>query len=393
MEDWRSILLNLISSGIWFAFGAVAAVAWRRGRRAIDNRATHNKLLRTSPRYAADWIRAYYDQSDRAAELFLVSTSLGPLRIASLAAPSWTFLEGSEPSLNGGDLARSEVKTRPRDVKRKSRHAGGGSSSGAVWNADILYVARITVPESPPPELELGICTYYQFLSTCGRLELETQRAVLGRRRTPLRDMHMFDLAAAAACTLGAQGLGAQVCLTFEMQDATHVILQERSRHVVTYTGAHSVAPVFACEPVWSGARFVPEWLWINFVREYLEEMHDLVELQSEGRHIASDWFMSHEEAKRLIEWRSAGSLEFRVLGVSIDALNGEVNLACNCHITAPEFSANVLPSLIYNWESSGYRTEHLGSTSIDRDLHGDRFQPGAAVALALTRRLLLKDD
>jgi len=181
--------------------------------------------------------------------------------------------------------------------------------------------------------------------------------------------------------------------LTFLRDDVVMVVLQQRSGAVVTYVDSYSVAPVFACEPEKGGRPLQGDWLWRNFVREYLEELHDVEELQDPGgRHVLSDWFLEHPESQRLSSWRESGELSFDVLGVSVDALNGEVNLACNVHISSPNFVTDVLPSLLHNWESSGYIIEPLSSVELDAEILADRFQPGALVSLELTRRSRLAE-
>jgi hypothetical protein len=199
----------------------------------------------------------------------------------------------------------------------------------------------------------------------------------------------MGSLSAAASGTLGAQAIGAQVCLTFVRDGVVHTLLQRRSASVVTYAAARTVVPAFACEPLPQSDTLDPDWLWHNFLREYLEELHGIKELQGASAHVDPLWFLKTSQALQLRQFKDAGSLSFRLLGVTIDALNGEVNLACNCHVSDPHFWTTVVPDMVHNWEAAGLESSPLASPRLDDSLIADEFLPGAAVAIALTRRHL----
>jgi hypothetical protein len=270
-----------------------------------------------------------------------------------------------------------------RLLSNRAKFIVGESNSGHLWNDDLLYVASIS-DISATPRLSIRTSSYFQYLSACGALEDETSVAVRSRRpATPIRDRAMLSVEAAAACRLGASGLGMQVTVVFPMDGDIKVLVQRRSLGVATYAGSLAVVPVFACQPSATGGGGPPS-LFHNFLREYLEELYDVRDVERYTSHLDHRWFYAEPAAQALLALKASGGFVFELLGVGVDALNGEVNIAALAILLDPEFVKRELPRMKANWEMTSVEVAPLYSPKLCKQVLADEFRPGSAFSLAL---------
>lgn len=387
------VIAGVLGSMASFAAGFLTRVIYASVRERARVRALELHALRNQPSFSGKWLRHYYLDRDRLDDLFLATLGSRRVYLPILTKAQWHTGPFSEQELlqRPDPLPHASVLERASVLRRRRRFLAVGSATGNLWNDTILCVTSIAPGMNGQPVLTLGRATYFQYLSACGALEDETARAVSHAVSTsPTRDTFLGDLTAAAHCGLGAHGLGAQAVLAFRHNGQVRFLVQRRSLSVATYAGALAVVPVFGCEPLTdAGAQKGDSSLWHNFLREYLEELHGVAELERVGGYVDPRWFYSHPRAVPIIERRRNGQLLFEILGVGIDALNGEVNVAILAYIRDEEFAETELPLMKYNWEALDIRTQELFSEEVDAAVLADEFQPGSAFALCLARNRL----
>lgn len=381
-----NLLAQFLGSALVFLAGfAARGYIQRRGsRRSVREARQHAERAR--PDYSAEWIRRYYLDRGRGVDLYETQFPEGTVALPVLTKAEWTSGPYREDTLclrNDRPLLRSIVPEDDEIVDIRRRFIGLNSPQGRLWNDDLLCVRAIR-DAAGAPELELIVSTYFQYLTACGGLEEETYRSLSNRHvNTPIRDRALPSVEQAANCILGAHGLGMQVALVFKQNDSLKVLIQRRSMTVATYGGSLAVVPVFACQPFFGATHLTPS-LFHNFIREYYEELYSADELMRPDAHLVDTWFYDDEPVRTLLGVAKAGGLRFEILGIGIDALNGEVNLAALALITDEEFIESQIVKMQSNWEIDRIEIVDLDSEKLRLQILGDDFQPGSAFALSL---------
>lgn len=381
------VLSELIVSIALFLAGFVVRGLVGRFHRSRDTARARAHALRSQPAYSANWLRHYYLDLGRLDDLYLVELDGSHCYLPMLTKPAWTngpYPEADLLDLNGA-ARRSTTDENKRVLADRARFIALDSSGGRLWNEDLFCVAGIG-DTATGPQLTVTTSTYYQYLSACGGLEDETIDAVRSQRaRTPIRDRRMQSVDQAGRCLLGAHGLGMQVTFVFPMDAEIQVLVQRRALTVAIYAGSLAVVPVFACQPASGSARVGgPPALFHNFLREYLEELYDMKEVERMTSHIDPRWFYDEPAARALRDLHERGDFIFELLGVGIDALNGEVNVAALAAVLDPDFATRELSRMKSNWELESLEVMPLYSSELAEHILKDEFQPGSAFSLAL---------
>ncbi|WP_454853124.1 hypothetical protein [Promicromonospora soli] len=379
--DARDIVIGALTT----ALCAIAVVVWRFAvRQARGNsaaRAERNRVARRSA--STSWLLARYP--DRGAGELYVTSHLCPGTRTPLYSPQEWHDGPYAPDalLDATDLQASQREIDPKVLRQFDRRIPLNHPDGTPWNDSVLVASEI----AEDGRIKVGIADYYQFLSGCGALMLETERALASLpSRTPIRNAYARDARSLAACPLGAHIIGANVTTILIDGDATWVLIQERHTRLAVHPGALNVAPVFgllapsALSPVVDISR--------DLIREYLEEFlgFDDVQYTAHSRRIDPDWYVRTEEARYLSEKIASGSAELNILGVGVDLLNGEVDLAC-CLVLRLDDFRDELHKMKVNWEYKSIKLVPLMSADLDEHVAAGQMQTGGIQSLDLARK------
>jgi len=336
----------------------------------------------------SSWIVDYYDTRGAESELYAVSGKGRISRLPFLSLPKWQY-----PEL-GPQLAPTfdePLKKSTTPIKRSVLRSIGAfiplvKEDGSPWNDPLITLLKMGEGSEG---FHVGWSEYYQYLSSCGALELETRSASMRGSKTPIRDRHLSNVECAGRCSLGSQAVGvcASVVYYNEKRDPV-ILLQRRKENLATYPGAFAVVPMFGCQPLSSdpATGFSPEH---DLFREFGEELFGVPELVHPTNHIRIDWFYDIPAIRHLEQLRSKGDLEIRTLGFGFDGLNGELDLAMICLFKSQEFFSHNRSGMRTNWEIRNVVEFELFSTEVDNIIHGGQCHPGSAFAIDLARRYL----
>lgn len=379
------ILTNIIASLLLFLLGFASRDFAGRYRTRRRRTRVRMHALRSQPSFSATWLRHYYLDRGKLDDMFLAEFEEGRCYIPLLTKRKWCA--GPFPELEilavPPVMPRSLVAEDMHIVRDRENFIALDSSVGKLWNGELLCVSMVD-DSQPVPELQLSTSTYFQYLSACGSLEDETISAIIGRDEgTPIRDMVACSAEIAEKCLLGAHGLGMQVTFAFPQNGEFRVLIQRRSLSVATYAGSLAVVPVCGCE-AHSAEKTLEVSFQYEFLREYLEELYSVDELERPSKRVDDRWFYSNPAAQELLSRMKVGNFVFEILGFGFDALNGEVNVAALAIVLDESFSSTELRAMTTNWEVKEIEVVPLFSQQLRESILADELQPGSAFSLCL---------
>jgi hypothetical protein len=229
--------------------------------------------------------------------------------------------------------------------------------------------------------LEFNLGTYFQFVSTCLRVDAETRQLPAGE--TPLRD----SLGTSFEAMLGpgsASPLGITVAIVYRYCRNWHVILQQRSTQVASGSGLWVPVPSFAMQPLMKGREQEELHLRHNFFREVAEELYDQLELRSSDGEFDYQWFYDSEPIRSWLHHDTMSALS--VVGFGFDGMNLEPNLAAVAKIENADFLTS--RTLARSFETQDQRSFRLGSPELIDFVRQGRLHPLGLVALVGAHRL-----
>ncbi|MBA7561038.1 hypothetical protein ES708_02672 [subsurface metagenome] len=321
---------------------------------------------------ASRWLVDYYKRKGRDAELYAVP-GYGDLRIPYLTKETWygDELKTVRFELMRGEkneLVDSSVETEKKLIKY--REALGHK----IWDDPVLRSMGIQETQNEII-IKVGACSYFQYLSTCGKLEDEVCKCVSSPRNKPvLRDEMADCLETLSSAKLGVQILGFAVATVLRCRDGWKVIIPRRSEETGIGASSYAVVPSFTCHPFYLQNSREDLGLFY-FLLEFAEELCGWEELckLAMNEHIDSDWFLSHEPLKTLLALHKSGAFSFKILGLGFDALRGELNVAALALIDDVAFSERELPKMKRNWEIKKKQTR-LRALDLDSSELKQRF-------------------
>jgi hypothetical protein len=311
--------------------------------------------------------------------------------LAFLSLPQWCYpaLDGSLDIAHGTPLQKSQAPVDDATLAELGKHISLNRPDGSPWNSPLITLERV---EADPVKLRVGWSEYYQYLSTCGRLEFETRRAILRGGRTPFRDQKFAAPDMLIAAALEAQAVGICACVVYQDKAAVYqVLLQRRQENVATYPGTYAVVPMFGCQPLQHDP---PHGVSIkhDLLREFGEELFSVPELIYPTTHLRYDWFYGLPQIKDLLALERERKLKLIPLGFGFDGLNGELDIALLCLFESEEFFESYGTAMRGNWEIRNIGTADIFSPEVDQIISGDRCHPGSAFTIDLARNYLKEE-
>jgi len=234
--------------------------------------------------------------------------------------------------------------------------------------------------------VDVGLCDYFQYVSACGALAIETVQAALHAQPHPLRDLHAHSVEALARAPLRAHALGVAATVVFDTGDGQVWLSQERSQNVVTHSGRSAVLPAFAFQPFYGSAEDEFD-MQHQFLREFGEEVMGVPELGEDSEHVAHDWFYDRPELSALVKLFQAGRARLSLTGFGFDALNGEPVLTVCVRVLDPAYWQSIRRRIKRSTESRAVRVNRI--EEIPRAVIEQRAQwsPSSACSAVLAAR------
>lgn len=383
-----NVTANLVATAVIFILGLTLRAALKYSRRSRAHKVGRRYGSRLNTSRIAEWLYAYYSHRGYGGLLYQVTTEECRKRIAFLVEPEWHLpvLEGTLDLSFDTPLRQSETPVDDKTLRALGNEIALTGPDGSPWNCPLVSLRKI---ENDGARLRLGWAEYYQYLSTCGKLELETRRAMFRRGATPIRDGKFSSPAMLLDGKLGAQAVGVCACVVFPDQDrGFRFLLQRRQKNVATYPGAYAVVPMFGCQPLCDDP---PERISLkhDLLREFGEELFSIPELNHPTTHVRYDWFYDLPPIRELLTLESSGELHIATLGFGLDGLNGELDIAMVCIFETEAFFLANRGAMRGNWEIKNVETPELFSSEVDKIITGDQCHPGSAFAIDLARKFV----
>lgn len=148
--------------------------------------------------------------------------------------------------------------------------------------------------------------------------------------------------------------LGGAFVFAIKTESSYEVAIHRRSAKVATDPGKRAVIPVCGFESNRIGnIKSSMGVIFYNFLREYLEEMHDYEDLIGEmaQRRLDPDWFAELDEAKKIISLYGAGEFSLMYLGTCIDWFSGTMGVCVVATLENTAEGRQIKRNLRANWE------------------------------------------
>lgn len=336
--------------------GAIVGVAADRLTNQAKRQLDSNKKRRFLERRAAgsnpiavrQWLLKYYGES----ELYRCTISGAAEHISLLVDPDWCF----QTPLEGLAQIVEEVHERQAKDFRVDEHLIDlrRAAGQRIFNNLTYYVASISDP-GRPLRIQIGQTDYFSVITNLITLEEEVFDAVRKNSlNAPTHNIHLIGLGTARKTTLKPLSFGVAVGLVLTTPESgPRILLHKRSSETVTHSGSRALFPSFGLAPIGSQQLSIDNLVYLNFVKEYLEEGYDYDELVDNlsDRRANSQWFMSLPEAREIDEARRSGDFRLTALGYGIDCLSGTGTLALLAEVSDGALSARIQDHLTGNWE------------------------------------------
>lgn len=190
------MLANLIIAVVclvlgWFGRDWIESWLLRRRKRARDKR--KNTLIDKSE----EWLKEYYGKNNRKGDLYNLLVKDQAI-IPYLTRKAWY---GSHVK---DTVVVIKNKDNPCRVKIDKRVIRNRTNIGQrIWNDPTLCFRGISKHKNKI-QIEVGVCQYFQYLSTCGKVEDELYKCIQSKRKKPrLRDELAASLDVLERCSIG----------------------------------------------------------------------------------------------------------------------------------------------------------------------------------------------
>ncbi|MBK6932341.1 MAG: hypothetical protein IPH12_16375 [Saprospirales bacterium] len=212
-------------------------------------------------------------------------------------------------------MVRSDIRIDKKFINKRK------SLGHDLWDAPLFALVEIQEAEKKV-ELKIGLCTYFQYVSSCEKIGEES---INNKRK--LRDKFLPDIETVSKCPLNAHGIGVAFVIAVKEGDTYRILLQKRGMSTVNHLGTIASVPTFAFQPIKEDYENEIN-IEYQFLREYYEELHDREDLIKRNKNLAYNWFYNHNPIKRIRDLMAKELFEIVPLGFGFDALNGEAILA-----------------------------------------------------------------
>jgi len=300
------------------------------------------------------WIEKYYTEKGKLNQLYCCRLGRFDQRIPVLTVKTWCQRRklGKIPIIEIVNTPPQEFSTDMHLLKRRS------SMGQRMFNDMALYPDRVDI-SATNIMIVTRRCKYFPIASNLIRLEEELFRAVdksfVRRHRTPIRDRVLSSLEKASQYLLKPLSIGCATVLRLATNEGDKILIHRRSSQVITSSESIAVMPCFGLEPVDVVAvdQLEKDVLFLNFVKEFCEELFGIDDLISMSKHRQglSSWILQFPEAKMMFSAFESGSALANLLGVGIDATNGTLILAIEVYIADKKITDKISELIVGNWE------------------------------------------
>ncbi len=350
------MLVEIIKDIIFFVLGAFGAKwfeSWKKNRYKKLWNKRKNLLLH----YSRDWLINYYKRNNKKSDLYKIQigeTDKNDM-IPYLTKKEWYEIGNKKVHINIYD----EHCTIKRDRKLIHKRKLMGQN---IWDDNILYFLNVKNGNNIIT-IDLGECTYFQYLSTCGKLEDELYKCLCHKnKKAKIRDKYANSLNKLESATINAQVFGVSVAVVIKHEKKFKILIQERSDRTGVAGGTCAVVPTFVCNP--NHIKDVKLDIILHyFLLEFYEELYDREELVKNSSHLKPDWFYEEEPICSLLKLQKNGKFKFEILGFGFDGNTGEFSLSALAIIEDEKFVETELKRMKTNWELKGLNLVNLDPT------------------------------
>jgi hypothetical protein len=226
-----------------------------------------------------------------------------------------------------------------------------------LWNAPSLFLDSISF-ENGQVLLHVKSCCYYAVATNLIRLQDETAHAVKqwSFEQCNLRKKYYLELENAHENLLRPMPIGCLVVFAMKTVDGYEIIMQTRSEHNIISNNVPSVVPDFGLKPFVGLPDHTPErrsLLYYNFIKEYLEELHDMNDLINEFKlnkpvEQFYEWLYNQTAAKKL--WDN-DNFHLYYLGFGFNLMSGIPNIGLLAKLDSESDALTIKNSIMTNWE------------------------------------------
>lgn len=325
------------------------------------------------------WLINYYDKKGLGDYLFKLRTGA---RIPYLTKKDW-YGDGLKTRKLKFNVSIKERDISPVKVANKVIWYRKYILGQNIWNDPVLLFNSMDINNM---EVCLNIITgnYFQYLSSCGKLEDELYRCLLsGNEKPEFRDRVFDTIENLSNTDLLAQNYGFSCSLVFKKDGKYKVFIQERKHNTGVGSGMYAVVPSFVCDP----EKFEKIKIDFNlhfFLKEFYEELYDKEELVKRNKKMNPDWFYKYDPVKSLLNFHKEGKFKFEILGFGFDGWTGEFNLAAMAIIDEEGFCENEVDRMWPNWEIKSFDLVDINTDKLLPHICSDEMYNTCAFNLSL---------
>jgi hypothetical protein len=350
-------------------FGVDSFIRFKNKLSEIQKKKRFNRL---SSIKLDKWLIDYYKQNGQSDFLYNASIGNTTQQIPFITKSNWhgVVIHNHFQLTLSDPLIKSDLKIDKNLIKRRKMFGH------ELWNGSLFSLNKI-VEKKDSIELIIGLCDYFQYLSTSGKLEDQTLYF-----KSLQRKKYFTTIEQIASCSMKVHGIGMICLIAIKDQSNYKFLLQKRTHKTVSNGGKYAAIPAFAFQPINEDYQNEVEFKH-QILREYYEELHDREDLILRNKHLAFDWFYNHPPIKRLISLIDNDKLEILPLGFGFDALNGEPNIAFLTIIKDEEFWREERREIVYNWEVDSIIELDYKDSSLENMLKEGSCHYGSLFALS----------
>ncbi len=255
-----------------------------------------------------------------------------------------------------------------------------------LFNDPSFFVTSINETDQKI-ELELGICDYFQYVSSCGKLQYET---ILNKEK--LRNMLLSSEEKLIDFTNRTCSLGTICQIAIKNGESYNLVIVGRSEKTVSHGNKPSAIPCFSFAPFTYDVLNEISYKH-QIIREFYEELYNKDAFIRSNKHLSYDFFYHDRAVSLFIENLNDKKIELIPLGFGFDALNGEPNLSFLILIKDREYWLKEKKEIELNWEANGkYMTfvdKLFDDPSLGDLIESDNFYIGSIFAISETIKYL----
>lgn len=342
----QELILLVLGAILGVVVDRLSKVGVKKFTRVKTVRRRSRRLRSSEAHVVTNWLVDYYG----AGRLYSCTISGVSCPIPFFTSDDWIFTSDLTSAQERLVVLTEATESFVADRKLIALRAGHGQR---LFNNLTYYTHKMETSETGL-RVQVAPTEYFNVISNLIALEEEVFAAVLSpRKKTPLRDEYMRTREMAESLAMRPLSFGVNVGFVVRTSSSVKVLLQTRSAKTVTYGGSRALFPSFGLAPIGADAVSASDLLYLNFVKEYLEEGFDYEELDDNlsARRTDPQWFMSTPEALQIESARARGALCMTMLGFGVDCLSGTTTLSLLVELSDADLGREIGRRMTGNWE------------------------------------------